>query len=199
MPRRTEPYLWDDMNIFVSKAGRLITNRYEKFGADSDDVTGQMWAWVYANETRIRRWLASDPQQTTRIFRSLYDEALRYCEKEKAQSIGYKPDDVQWYSPSLVQAVLPFALDEGWNGMAAEHGVPAKQDFDVISIVVDVRDAIYKTHTYDILLQLNPGDDAYEDAVRAVVDALGGARSYVGRRRVVTNSAAQHYDDWETA
>jgi hypothetical protein len=198
MPRRTDPYTFEEIHIFVAKAARLLGHRYSRWGVDADDVNQELWLWVLSHETRIRKWLASEPQQTTRIFRSLYDYGSKYAEKEKAQRLGYHQDDVQWYTPSLVESLLPFALEGEWNGLVAEHG-EAKQNWDLITMVQDVRKAMDKTHTYHTLRNLNPGDGAYEDAVRAVVDALGGTRSYTGRRKVISNSTAQHIDDWEQA
>jgi hypothetical protein len=186
MPPRLEPYLHDELGIFVAKACRLLAGRYDAYGVTTADLAQEMWAWAYENDVRIRRWLAATPQQTTRIFRSFYDEGMKYAEKEKAERVGYKSDDVMWYSPNLVTSLLPFALDPDWEGFIDGDVLD-----DVIVMVIDVRKAIDIAGVGHALMHSNEGDERFESAVQMVVDHLGGNRHYVGRRRPMGNSRAQ--------
>jgi hypothetical protein len=207
MARRTEPYTLEEVPVFINKAARLLGRRYAHWGVDLDDIFQELrlWALVPKNQERIVKWLASDPQQTTRIFRSLYDHGLSYCEKEKANRVGYAADDVAWYSPALVATLLPFALDSEWDGMVSEDdpekaavGVKVVND-ELLTMVMDVRQAMNRSATQDILLQFAPGDDEFETAIQQVVDALGGQRQYVGRRKANSNSKARYLTDGDVA
>lgn len=203
MPRRTAPYVHDELHIFVSKAVRLLGDRYARWGVTREDLQQELIVWLLSHDDKVQRWLASEPQQTTRIFRSLYDCGRKYAEKEKAASLGYEADDVQWYTASLVESVLPWALDLDWNGMTSNSPDPERAgiakfvDDDVLTLVMDVRKGIDKTFTAFTLLNESPGDDGYEVAIQMVVDFLGGNRDYVGRRKVISNGRAQNITDWE--
>lgn len=203
MPRRTAPYTHDELHLFVTKAARLLGDRYTRWGVTREDIQQELWLWLLNNDDKVRRWLAKDPQQTTRIFRSLYDCGRKYAEKEKAASLGYEADDVQWYTASLVESVLPWALDSEWNGMVSASDDPEQAQLakfvgeDVLALVADVRKAIDKTYTAFDLLDGEPGDDGYEVAIQRIVDFLGGSREYVGRRKVISNGRAMNITDWE--
>lgn len=190
------------VKLFSRKAAGEISRRYRRYGVEFDDVLSEINLWILAKgSNKIRRWLESEPQQTTRIHMEMRDAGRRYAEKEKAAFCGYEPDDVHFYSVNMIEAALPLALDPTWDGLKGQTGErseggtrkPPHEGGDVVAVVADVRKAIQATPDWvrETLLTQSRGDDRWESAVAAVIDYLGGSSPYVGQRKVLANSQAQ--------
>lgn len=176
----------------VEKAARQIHRRYGRDGTDYDEAKSVIYVWLYtpSNRQRVERWLASSPQQTSRIYWSMYSAAQKQAERTRAERRGYSADDIHWYTTQQVEALLPLALDPDYDGQAAQdrertedinHGVSKahvnhKEGGDVVAMVMDIRKGIAALGTTD---------------PARLLDYLGGGRPMVGRRRVMTNAAAQ--------
>lgn len=176
---------WDDMPGFVSKAAHYVGYRYRRY-VETADVSQELYAWLYAdgNRSRVLKWLSAEPQQTTRVYRTLLAEALSYAEQEKASSAGYKPDDVWWYTPHGVEGLLPLALDRDFVQANGHVG-------DQLAMVIDVRAALDATGLFDFFAKHDESHPDWRVNLQAVVDRLGGERPGVGRRRAIRNATAQ--------
>jgi hypothetical protein len=200
----THVYVWAEIEkAFVQKAARYCARRYRHYGVEADDVAQEMLAWLYGKgEKKVVNWLSKTPQQTTRIYRSLLDEGLTYGEAEKAERVGYHPDDTLWYTPKMIEAVMPLVLDttyDGLSGLAEENSgtggkakKPSAEGNDLMTTVVDVRRALKKCPAWVALvfLQSVPDGAGWEDAVQALINVLGGEGPSVGRRRAISNAHA---------
>ena len=183
----TDVYTWAEVETaFVQKAATGVFNRYKRYGITKDDCVSEIHVWLYGRGgDRVRKWLANSPQQTTRIYRSFYSEAQNYAEREKAQRLGYEVDDVAWYSPSLVEAMLPLALDPTYD-------CDGDTNNPMMISVIDIRRALEMLDDWvSIAVELEDSEsDRFADGIRAVVAALGGPRPFVGRRRPISNAHA---------
>jgi hypothetical protein len=178
-------YTWDDLPVFVAKASRYVAYRYRRF-VEYDDVAQEINLWLYSKgRANVERWLDPEhPQQTTRIYRSMLDVGIKYAEAEKAETSGYKPDDVWWYTPQGVEGLLPLALNRSFRQQNEHVG-------DLITMVIDIRKALDAAHLFD---WFTDNDESHEDwavNLQLVVDQLGGERPAVGRRKVLSNAQAQ--------
>ncbi|MGZ4556810.1 MAG: hypothetical protein ACXVXZ_13885 [Mycobacteriaceae bacterium] len=181
-------YTFDDVaDTFVRRTAVALGDRYRHWGVDVADVQQELWLWLYGvGEVKVQRWLGNSPQQTTRINRSLWHQGSKYCEQEKAARVGYEVDDVQWYSESLVEGLLPLAQDPTFDGTPEKQGEPdagggrsnklPEERSDLLTMVIDIRKAAEKVDSWD---------------VQAIVDYLGGNRPFVGRRRPMSNAQCQ--------
>lgn len=196
-----EHYEWNDLDSLVFKAAGIASGRYHRYGVTFEDFTNEIYAWLYEHRAKVRGWLNAKPQRTTRIFRSFLDVALHYGEIEKAARVGYDPEDVTWYSPSLVEGLLPLALDDEFypemiqesdqGGKLSTRKPPSEGD-DLLVRVLDIRRALDKTGLRDWFMEHEPAiDDIWTGRIGQLVDYLGGERPYVGRRKPLTNSEAQ--------
>lgn len=183
-------YTLDDIHGFVVKAAAYVAYRYRTYRIEQDDIQQEIYVWVYGDgKAKIERWLESDPQQTTRIYRSMLDQGLRYAENEKAAVAGYKPDDVWWYTPAGVEGILPLALDRSFTQANGHVG-------ELITMVIDIRKALDTTDLFGYFTEHlgEKEDDRHEDwrvNLQLVIDHLGGERPAVGRRRRLSNAQAQ--------
>lgn len=191
---------------FVKFAARKVARQYSRWGVTYEDCSQEILCWYYSDrgQQNIERWLANDPQQTSRIRYTFQDRARAYAESEKAQKLGYDVEDVQWYSPSIIEALLPLALDGTYDGQlqpdydrqSGKSGGRTKKDpaegGDVMAMVVDVRRALSALPVWvELAVWTNePGSALHDSAVEAVVQYLGGPRPFTGRRRVKSNAQA---------
>jgi hypothetical protein len=199
-------YTFDEVaSRFTQKAASYAGRRYRAWGVERDDFSQEILMWMYGSgKSKVERWLASAPQQTTRIYRSMLDVAIQYGEKEKAERVGYNAADIQWYTAAMVEAVLPLVLDStydfqsstdvGGNGGKHKKLAPG-EGANLLTSVMDVRRALKHCPTWvqEVLEDYSSGHPAWEDAIELVVHQLGGSLlPQIGRRRVMNNATAQH-------
>ena len=213
MTTTKKTYTFEDVaTSFAGQAARAVFTRYARWGVTLDDCLSEIHLYLYGKGKRnVDRWLANDPQQTTRINREFYAAAQSFAEKAKAEAVGYDVDDVLWYSPSLVEALMPLALDPTFTGEINIQKHPDeyqpktkpnhKEGGDLLAMVLDVRRAIDALPEIELDLRTsNPDDSIYQSGLMGVVNYLGGPTPFVGRRRVLSNAEAQAvtrstYDD----
>lgn len=171
---------------FVGKASRYITKRFEKFGVEYDDVAAEMWIWLNdKGQVRVERWLSSDPQQTTRIYRSLLDVGIALAEREKAAYSGYEPHDQARYSAQLVTDLMTDVTDSNYPGKA---GVSEAPSGDWLAMVLDVRRVLTK-HQHAFFLFNEETHPEWSMHVNNVVERLNNYRP--AKRKVLSNEQAQ--------
>lgn len=176
---------------FLYKAANYTAGRYRHYGVTVDDCAQEVYLWLAGDgEARVLRWLASSPQQTTRIYMTFLDRMKRYAEKEKAHRAGYHPDDVKWYTTGLIETILPLALEDADEDLQI--------DGDFLVMVIDVRKAIEALHLVEYFRHNDNRAPGWDENTQRVVDYLGGNRSYIGRRSVISNSTAMAItaDQW---
>lgn len=168
---------------FVPAAAATAARRFSRWRIEYEDVRQEIYVWLYGKGNhKVLRWLAADEQQTTRIWRSMLDVANGYCVTERAFRAGYDPDDDYWYTPGVIEALIPLAQDETFTGQVAEHEdgtsrphKPMNEGGDLIAMVMDVRAASAKV--------------GY--STEAIIEWLGGRKPRIGKRRVLSNTQAQ--------
>lgn len=189
----TEYQFADIAAAFTNKAASYVAWRYRHYLVDRDDVMQELYVWLYGEgRVKVEKWLANEPQQTTRIYRSLLDVGIGYAEQEKAVKVGYKIDDIYWYSPSQVTGLMPLVLDATFvqeNGHVGE----------LITMVIDIRRVLGTGELYDYFMNHTDTDLAWDDNVQTVIDRLGGDRVYVGRRKAMSNARSQAITSQEVA
>jgi len=168
---------------FTRKAAVYVANRYRAYGVEADDVQQEIFVWLYSKgRKKVERWLANEPQQTTRVYRSMLDQGIRYAEREKAAKVGYNPDDVYWYTPGTVEGLMPLVLDDTFvqeNGHVGE----------LITMVIDIR-RVMTPDDYWYFANNDESAPDWRDRVQVLINRLGGDRPYVGRRRAMSNAQA---------
>lgn len=121
------------------------------------DVAGQLWLWAVKNEARIDTYL-SEPEGE-RIVRSILNqEARTYAIKERAMATGYSPEDLTWYSPSMIRNILPDVFDyEDWQSFESKGGdrgskPVANATGDRLATILDVKGALTKIQEDQVAL-----------------------------------------------
>ena len=194
----SEPVTFADVwDSFVPAQARTIARWYGAYGVTYDDAYQEMIEFLLGTGGKtVRRCLAAEPQKVFQIERALLDKGRRYAEKEKAARVGYKPDDVLWYTASLIEGAMPLVMDETFDGVVTAEtpdGQPASQNPGLVTMIVDIRRAISRCPAWvsDVFRDGQPGVAGWDEAVNTVLNMLGGESPGVGKRKVMSNAAAQ--------
>lgn len=110
---RIEP--WDYIVTNVSSEYR------RKFPmVELDDIRQDLYKWFAEHPNKLTEWEAlGDRDAKNLLYRSLRNQALDYCQRWKAKTLGYEVEDNFYYEPEVVEALLPAVLRN-------EQGVTAK-------------------------------------------------------------------------
>lgn len=82
------------------------------------DIKQALYQWFLEHPNKLNEWEAIGERDAKNlIYRSLRNDALDYCQKWKAKSVGYQAEDVYYYEPVVVENVLPLVL-RGEYGVA---------------------------------------------------------------------------------
>lgn len=75
------------------------------------DLRQVLFQWFVEHPNKLNEWEAiGEKDAKNLIYRSLRNEALDYCQKWKAKSVGYDVGDLFYYAPDVVEAILPAVL-----------------------------------------------------------------------------------------
>lgn len=86
---------------------------------DADDIRQELWVWFLEHPNKVRTWEELDIKQSTKLIaRSLRNAAKDYCQKQKAQAVGYRVEDNYYYDRELVELLLPAVIRKDLNAPA---------------------------------------------------------------------------------
>jgi DNA-directed RNA polymerase specialized sigma24 family protein len=81
-----------------------------------EDIEQELWMWFVTHPVKTKEWGEMDKKEGTRLFvRSLNNHANRYCQYDKARSVGYEMVDLTFYQRSVVEQLLPSVISGDWN------------------------------------------------------------------------------------
>lgn len=90
-----------------------VANEYhKKFPlCEFEDIRQSLYQWFAEHPNKLDTWEAiGEKDAKNLIYRSLRNEALDYCQKWKAKTVGYDVNDLYYYEPVMVEALLPTVL-----------------------------------------------------------------------------------------
>lgn len=78
---------------------------------DVHDVRQELWVWFLEHPNKVRLWESLEGKQATKLIaRSLRNKAKDFCQKEKANAVGYRVEDNYYYDKDVVKLLLPAVL-----------------------------------------------------------------------------------------
>ena len=102
--QRIEP--WDYIVIAVASEYHKKYNMVEL-----EDIKQSLYEWFIEHPNKLDEWEAIGKRDAKNlIYRSLRNQALDYCQRWKAKSLGYEVSDLFYYAPEVVEAMLPAVL-----------------------------------------------------------------------------------------
>lgn len=84
------------------------------------DIQQILWLWFITHPVKYQEWSALEQKDRDKLIaKSLRNAAVKFCEKEKAKTVGYELLDLYYYDSSVIEAFLPSIVSETYE-------IPAK-------------------------------------------------------------------------
>lgn len=105
---------WLDYKDMMVQIASEYRKRYPM--VDTDDLQQEMYLWFVTHPNKFKEWDALDERDKNKLMaKSLRNQCLKYCEKEKAKNQGYDLTDLYYYDVSVVEAFLPSIIVESYE------------------------------------------------------------------------------------
>jgi DNA-directed RNA polymerase specialized sigma24 family protein len=172
-----------------------------------EDIKQALYQWFAEHPNKLDTWEAiGEKDAKNLIYRSLRNEALDYCQRWKAKTVGYDVSDLYYYEPGLVEVLLPTVLMGNFHiapklnlsGAGGRPLAPAEGgNIQVMLLEVDSaywklskddRKLLFFRHAESLdfkeianFLSLGTEDAArmrHKRAIKRLVNKLGGYRPY---------------------
>jgi DNA-directed RNA polymerase specialized sigma24 family protein len=173
---------------------------------EAEDIKQSLYQWFTEHPNKLDSWEEiGEKDAKNLIYRSLRNQALDYCQRWKAKTVGYDVSDLYYYEPELVEALLPTVLMGDFHiapkinlGRIGRPSAPAEGG-NVQVMLLEVDSAYWKLSKEDrkILffrhaesmdfkeianyLSLGSEDAArmrHKRAIKRLVNKLGGRKPY---------------------
>ena len=80
------------------------------------DIQQILWLWFITHPSKYAEWSALDRKDKDKLIaKSLRNAAVKFCEREKAKTVGYELLDLYYYDASVVEAFLPSIIAESYE------------------------------------------------------------------------------------
>jgi DNA-directed RNA polymerase specialized sigma24 family protein len=171
------------------------------------DLRQALWVWFAEHPNKVTEWEAIGERDAKNlIYKSLRNQAIDYCQKWKAKTIGYDTGDLYYYAPEVVEAILPAVLRQEYGvqhklnlGRIGRPTAPSEGgNMMVLMLEIDYaywklskedRKIIFMKHAQTLdfkeianLLSLGSEDSArmrHRRAINRLIRRLGGHKPYI--------------------
>lgn len=96
---------------------RIAAEYFKKYPyVTQDDLQQEMYLWFVSHPRKFKEWSAMEQKDADKLIaKSLRNQCLKYCEKEKARVQGYELSDVYYYDVAVIEAFLPSIIAESYE------------------------------------------------------------------------------------
>jgi RNA polymerase sigma factor (sigma-70 family) len=210
---------WLEYKDMMVQIASEYTRKYPM--VDVDDLQQEMYLWFVSHPKKYKEWQSLGERDKDKLIaKSLRNQCLKYCEKEKSRTVGYDLADLYYYDVSVIEAFLPSIIAESYE-MPAKikdlgNSIKSSEISDGINwlaLRADIARAYYKlSDAKQNILRLRFSDPDMEwakladelgassDAVRmkvqralaSIVQILGGWRPYHDEDTTKEQTAEAH-------
>jgi RNA polymerase sigma factor (sigma-70 family) len=104
----------EDVFDIANTVAYSITRNYRGY-AEVDDLRQELLEWALKRQDKVREWLDVEDKKEyrlgiKRLSKTFNRMADKYCRREKAKKLGYLPTDEYFYTPGLIEQLLPYAF-----------------------------------------------------------------------------------------
>ena len=95
-----------------------IASEYNKKYAmvEMEDISQVLWMWFVSHPQKYKEWSELEQKDKDKLIaKSLRHAAIKYCEREKARTVGYELLDLYYYDASVIEAFLPSIIEESYE------------------------------------------------------------------------------------
>lgn len=195
--------LQEDLPARTARVARNLHRRFDM--VPSEDIQQELWCWILTHTDKLDEWESTD--QLGKLGKALWHAGLNYCQKEKADIVGYKVDDNYYYTLNQIEHMLSelFSTIDVYDEQS-RHGLRDNDAMlDVMLVFVDLpetdRHLLYNLLTSSeaapcaaLAEVYGMTEDAFNSRKRRIIKRLqrelGGERP-TEHRKVMSNASAQ--------
>lgn len=115
------------------------------------DLRQNLYQWFVEHPNKLNEWESiGNKDAKNLLYRSLRNQALDYCQRWKAKSVGYDVSDLFYYDIDLVAILLPSVLRGEVNqahkidlGMPSGGGAPSEGG-NLMAMMIEIDYAFWK-------------------------------------------------------
>ena len=199
---------WDRIERWEYIVSAVASEYHKKFPVcELADIKQALYQWFVEHPNKLDTWEAiGEKDAKNLIYRSLRNQALDYCQRWKAKTVGYDVDDLYYYEPGLVEMLLPTVLMGNFHiapklNLSGSRTPTAPSEGGNIQVMLlevdsaywklskDERKLLFFRHAESMdfkeianYLSLGTEDAArmrHKRAIRRLIDKLGGRRPYL--------------------
>ena len=117
----------EDYEGVVASIAYEFSRKYRM--VDIDDLRQELWVWFLSHPNKVKNWhdVHEKKHSVKLIARSLRNAAKDYCQKEKANSVGYRVEDNYYYDKNMLESLIPAVL-------TGNREAPAMNDLSVSNV-----------------------------------------------------------------
>jgi hypothetical protein len=83
---------------------------------ETEDIQQVLWLWFITHPIKMAEWSALDIKDREKLIaKSLRNAAIKFCEREKARTVGYEFLDLYYYDATVIEAFLPSIISESYE------------------------------------------------------------------------------------
>lgn len=103
---------WDEVKKWDYIVDSVALEYHKKFNMiEIEDLRQALWLWFAEHPNKLKEWEAKGERDAKNlIYKSLRNQAIDYCQRWKAKSVGYDVGDLFYYTSEIVETVLPSVL-----------------------------------------------------------------------------------------
>ena len=199
---------WDEVKKWDYVVDAVALEYHRKFDiVEVADLRQNLWLWFVEHPNKLKEWEAKGEKDAKNlIYKSLRNQAIDYCQKWKAKSVGYDVADLYYYAPEVVEAILPAVLRQEFGvthklnlGRIGRPTAPSEGgnlmvlmleiDYAYYKLSKEDRKIIFMKHAQSMdfkeianILGLGSEDSArmrHYRAINRLIRKLGGHKPYV--------------------
>lgn len=103
---------WERIKPWEYVITSVASEYHKKFDmVELEDIRQSLYEWFLEHPNKLDEWESiGEKDAKNLIYRSLRNQALDYCSRWKAKTLGYDVSDLYYYEPVIVEALLPAVL-----------------------------------------------------------------------------------------
>lgn len=83
---------------------------------EAPDIQQILWMWFVTHPGKYQDWSALEQKDKDKLIaKSLRNAAIKFCEREKAKTVGYEILDLYYYDATVIEAFLPSIISESYE------------------------------------------------------------------------------------
>jgi len=100
----------EDYEGVVASIAYEFSRKYRM--VDINDLRQELWVWFLSHPNKVKHWhdVHEKKHSVKLVARSLRNAAKDYCQREKANSVGYRVEDNYYYDKNMLESLLPAVL-----------------------------------------------------------------------------------------